>query len=272
MWKHLVDVVRERRAEETLQRHNTAVGEMEERILELRETVECRDTELSIALIISEEKRQAMDVLQEELESWVKMETFVCEEGRCPNEIDARLSMMCEMCGALNKSEVEKLLRRMEGDRERRLETARRVVMRMQRRQLAMALDTFGARTAAAKARRERMDRLVRRMMHAEMARAFDGLREGVEQERGRREMVARAIGRWSRPAAFGMFEMWKYLVDVVRERRAEETLQRHNTAVEEMEERILELRETVECRDTELSMAGRGRRQRGRDGRGWTG
>jgi hypothetical protein len=68
------------------------------------------------------------------------------------------------------------------------------------------------------------------------------------------------------------MFEMWKYLVDVVRERRAEETLQRHNTAVEEMEERILELRETVECRDTELSMAGRGRRQRGRDGRGWTG
>ena len=42
------------------------------------------------------------------------------------------------------------------------------------------------------------------------------------------------------------MSEMWRYLVDVVRERRAEETLQRHNTAVEEMEERILELRETV--------------------------
>jgi hypothetical protein len=174
--------------------------------------------------------------------------------------------MVCEMCGALNKGEVEKLQRRMEGDWERRLETARRVVMWTQRRQLTRALDTFGAMTAAAKAQRVRMDRLVRRMVHAEMARAFD------EQERGGWEVAARAIGRWSGPATFGMFEMWKYLVDVVRERRAEETLQRHNTAVEEMEERILELRETVECRDTELSMAGRGRRQRGRDGRGWTG
>ena len=194
MWRYLVDVVGERRAEETLQRHNTAVEEMEERILELRETVECRDTELSIALIISEEKRQAMDVLQEELESWVKMETLVCEEGRCPNEMDARLSMMCEMCGALNKSGVEKLQQRMEGDRERRLETARRVVMRRQRRQLAMALGTFGARAAAARVRRERMDRL-RCMIHTEMARAFDGLGEGVEQERGRREVVVRVIG-----------------------------------------------------------------------------
>ena len=69
----------------------------------------------------------------------MKMETFVCEQGRCPNEVDARVSMMCEMCGALNKSGVEKLQQRMEGDRERRLETARRVVMRRQRRQLAMA-------------------------------------------------------------------------------------------------------------------------------------
>ena len=98
--------------------------------------------------------------------------------------------------------------------------------MRMQRRQLAMALDTFGARTAAAKARRERMDRLVRRMMHAEMARAFDGLREGVEQERGRREMVARAIGRWSRPAAFGMFEMWKQFVITERDSQYADNLE----------------------------------------------
>ena len=64
----------------------------------------------------------------------------------------------------------------------------------MERRQLSMALDTFGTRTSAARARRERMDRL-RRMMHAEMARAFDGLGEGVEQGRGRREVVVRVIG-----------------------------------------------------------------------------
>ena len=92
-------------------------------------------------------------------------------------------------CGALNKSEVEKLQQRMEGDRERRLETVRRVVMRMQRRQITRALDTFGATTVAAKAQRVRMDRLVRRMVHAEMARAFD------EQERGGWDVVARAIG-----------------------------------------------------------------------------
>ena len=67
MWRYLVDVVRERRAEETLQRHNTAVEEMEERILELRETVECRDAELSIALIMSEARQSEILELQQQV-------------------------------------------------------------------------------------------------------------------------------------------------------------------------------------------------------------
>ena len=160
-----------------------------EEVMERKRSSDLNERDLRIMGLESD-----MSGMQEELESWVKMETFVCEQGRCPNEIDARLSMMCEMCGALNKSGVEKLQQRMEGDRERRLETARRVVMRRQRRQLAMALGTFGARTSAARVRRGRMDRL-RRMMHAEMTRAFDGLGEGVEQGRGRREVVVRVIG-----------------------------------------------------------------------------
>jgi hypothetical protein len=141
-----------------------------------------------------------MSQMQQELESWVKMESFVCEECQCPNEIDARLPMMCEMCGALNKGDVEKLQQRIEVSRKRRLESARCVVLRMQRGQLGLAFGTFVELTTAAKKRRERMDKLVKRMLQSETARAFDGLREGAEQQRGRRTAVGQAVGRWQRP------------------------------------------------------------------------
>jgi hypothetical protein len=151
-----------------------------------------------------------MSQMQQELESWVKMESFVCEECQCPNEIDARLPMMCEMCGALNKGDVERLQQRIEVSRKRRLESARCVVLRMQRGQLGLAFGTFVELTTAAKKRRERMDKLVKRMLQSETARAFDGLREGAEQQRGRRTAVGQAVERWQRPVVEDTFEQWQ--------------------------------------------------------------
>jgi hypothetical protein len=47
---------------------------------------------------------------QEELQSLMKMEQFVCQECACDNVVDSRLMLVCEMCGSEQASPLEKAL------------------------------------------------------------------------------------------------------------------------------------------------------------------
>jgi hypothetical protein len=159
-----------------------------------------------------------MSQMQQELESWVKMESFVCEGCQCPNEIDARLPMMCEMCGALNKGDVERLQQKVEEVRQRRLVVMTGGAMRrLRHRGQGMAWWLWIGQLQCTKRWLRAADCMLSRWRNLKASTAMWTWRCYVDERRRLGRRVSKVVYRMQRMRLWTVFVRLEHLAHIAR-------------------------------------------------------
>jgi len=99
-------------------------------------------------------------------------------------------------------------------EKDRRINQAKRIVVRMLHSQLAGAFDSYVDRVETMKIKRLTCQRIVHRMLHTHLAAAFDLFCQALGQLEAHRQVVEKAMSRWRKPMVVEAFGAWSEVVE----------------------------------------------------------
>ena len=105
---------------------------------------------------------------------------------------------------------------RVQQEKDRRMEQAKRTVKRMLHIQVAGAFDSFLECVMEKKRKREQCRRVVLRMQHRALAGAFDMFAGTVEQLASHRQVIEKAMSRWRSPAMATAMLAWMEYMETI--------------------------------------------------------
>ncbi len=121
-----------------------------------------------------------------------------------------------------------------EAEAERRIEICKRVVHRMLRHQLLMAWNVSVDTVREKQHSRETVRKVLGRMQHRQLAGAFDGYAGAVEMLVAQRKTLARMMAVWRTPGLKKAWEAWTEYLEIMDGERAHEAQELAKQQLEE--------------------------------------